>query len=97
MIPIGHGPFSHVYSYDNVFPKQLSKHLRQNQDLNLQYLGLPSKPKGWKHEDGSNMMIDALLDHYGLAIDLNNLDAPLKQIKLGMGLLPIRFASFPIQ
>ena len=94
---IGHGPFSHVY--DDVFPKQLSKYLSQNPNLRQEYQGLPDKPKGWKHEDGSNMMIDALLAHHGLAIDLTpeNLDAPLKQIGGGIAAESLRVFFNPLK
>lgn len=38
----------------------------------------------WTHEDASLMMIDALLAHHGLAVNLSNLDAPLLQIGDGI-------------
>ena len=79
---LGHGPFSHVF--DSTFPNRLEKHLKRNPDLLKEYEGLPEKPRGWEHEDGSCMMIDAMLAGLGLAIDEDNLDEPLKQIGDGV-------------
>lgn len=79
---LGHGPFSHLY--DLVFPAELTRHLDANPDLKKNYEGLPEKPRNWEHEDGSWMMVDAALAHLGLAIDLDNLDKPLKQIGNGV-------------
>jgi len=84
---IGHGPYSHVY--DGQFRTQL-KHaeakgewLGQKIDAKT-YKGLPEVMDGWEHEDGSLMMIDAMLEYLGLQIDERNLDAPLRQIGDGL-------------
>lgn len=79
---LGHGPFSHVYC--DMFPKELQKHLKKNPDLLKQYDNLPTVPSKWEHEDSSLMMIDAALEGLGLAIDMNNLDRPLRQIGDGV-------------
>ena len=65
---IGHGPFSHIY--DGVFVPQANR--------------IAGKKSDWCHEDGSVMMIDAALAHLGLAVDMLNMDAPLKQIGDGV-------------
>jgi deoxynucleoside triphosphate triphosphohydrolase SAMHD1 len=91
---IGHGPFSHVY--DGVFPKQLKEHLRKHPSLGRHYSGLPGKPKGWVHEDGSNMMIDAMLEYLGLAIDMDHLDDPLRQIGSGVAAESLRVFYNPV-
>lgn len=84
---IGHGPFSHIY--DGQFRSQLKKAenrgewLGQPFDLK-KYEGLPNPILGWEHEDGSLMMIDALLRYLGLEIDKMNLDEPLKQVGDGI-------------
>jgi deoxynucleoside triphosphate triphosphohydrolase SAMHD1 len=44
----------------------------------------PDVPKNWTHEEASLMMIDAALAHLGLAIDVHDLDQPLKQIGDGI-------------
>jgi len=46
----------------------------------------------WAHEDASLTMLDALLAHHGLAIDLENLDEPLAQI--GDGINALSFGIF---
>lgn len=84
---IGHGPYSHVY--DGQFRKQLKKAEIEGEWLGQSfrvksYEGLPEVMEGWEHEDGSLMMIDALLEYLGLEIDETNLDAPLKQIGDGI-------------
>jgi HD superfamily phosphohydrolase len=79
---LGHGPFSHTYC--DMFPKELQKHLNKNPHLLKHYENLPDVPEGWEHEDASLMMIDAALENLGLAIDMNNLDLPLRQIGDGV-------------
>lgn len=85
---IGHGPFSHVY--DGQFRTQLRRAekegvwLGQKIDKEM-YDSIPVKSvEGWEHEDGSLMMIDALLCYLGLEIDEENLDLPLKQVGDGI-------------
>ena len=85
---LGHGPFSHIY--DQVFPLELKRHLDANPDLKKKYDGLPEVPHDWEHEDGSFMMIDAALAFLGLAIDMENLDKPLKQIGDGVDAISMR-------
>jgi HD superfamily phosphohydrolase len=80
---LGHGPFSHVY--DGMFRKKLRVAENKGEWLGQSfaskyYDGLPKQIDEWSHEDGSLMMIDALLAHLGLRIDESNLDAPLQQI-----------------
>lgn len=83
---IGHCSYSHIY--DGLFRKQLAKAEKKGRWLgqsfdSKKYEGLPNNIDGWCHEDGSLMMIDALLAYLGLEIDEYNLDAPLKQIADG--------------
>jgi HD superfamily phosphohydrolase len=80
---LGHGPFSHVYDGDfigNMFPKYLKAHPH----LKSHYENLPTVRDDYCHEQGSLMLIDSLLGHLGLQIDLDNLDKPLKQIGDGI-------------
>ena len=85
---IGHGPFSHVY--DGQFRIQLKRAEKEGAWLGQPidkraYDQIPLKNvEGWEHEDGSLMMIDALLRYLGLEIDEQNLDLPLKQIGDGI-------------
>ena len=84
---IGHGPFSHIYDGD--LRKQLHRAEREGVWLGQKfdkgkYDDMPSSIEGWVHEDGSIMMIDALLQYLGMTIDEDNLDAPLKQIGSGI-------------
>jgi len=91
MHDIGHGPFSHVY--DGIFrsqaqiAEQQGKWLGQTIDPKSYHVNLPPLNDNWEHEDGSLMMIDALLEYLGLQIDdenEQNLDLPLKQISHGI-------------
>jgi HD superfamily phosphohydrolase len=84
---IGHGPYSHVY--DGQFRKQLKKAVAKGKWLGQTfdasyYNGLPEVMDGWEHEDGSFMMIDAMLKYLGMEIDEMNLDMPLRQIGDGI-------------
>jgi HD superfamily phosphohydrolase len=88
---IGHGCYSHVY--DSVFPTQLQLYLQKHPHLQALYQGLPPKPANWSHEDGSLMMIDAMLAFHGLQIDTHNLDQPLRQIGDGIEATSIRTYS----
>ena len=81
---LGHGPFSHVYMNKRTHVDELTKHLEKNPELLKHYEGIPPIPRDWKHEDASLMMIDAALEHLGLAIDMHNLDLPLRQIGDGI-------------
>lgn len=84
---IGHGPFSHVY--DGQFRKQLKRAEKEGKWLGKSFdassfNGMAKTVDGWEHEDGSLMMIDALLEYLGLEIDEDNLDLELKQIGDGI-------------
>ena len=70
---LGHGPFSHVF--DGPFQDEIIK----------------SNPKFRRvaHEIVSLTLIDAVLKDFGLEIDENNLDEPLKQV--GDGIDPKKF------
>jgi len=86
---IGHGPFSHIYDGEFVgtmFPRFVKAHPHVLE----KYKHLPTLPDNWCHESCSLMMIDALLEHLGLQIDLENLDKPLKQIGDGIDALTVR-------
>ena len=78
---LGHGPFSHVY--DGLFRDELKKRACGNDSL---YKDVPSDKRmmmdGWKHEDASLSMLDALLKHLGLEIDDSDdgMDKSLRQI-----------------
>ncbi|KAL7580021.1 hypothetical protein ACA910_005008 [Epithemia clementina (nom. ined.)] len=75
----GHGPFSHTYErfVKHHFPKFFETLSSEDK---ARYDGLEPVPEGFCHEDISMKMIDAALAHYGLEIDLQNLDKPLKRI-----------------
>eukprot|EP00978_Attheya_sp_CCMP212_P000146 scaffold280_cov50-Attheya_sp.AAC.3 len=75
---LGHGPFSHVY--DGEFRNQVKK----RRELEEKCSAESALDDGWKHEDASLMMIDALLNHLGMTIDMDHLDEPLKQIGNGI-------------
>lgn len=81
---LGHGPYSHVY--EEIVNKRIHLYLDKNPHLLKEYEGLPSLPEDfhWKHEEASLMMLDAALESLGLAIDMDNLDAPLLQIGDGV-------------
>ena len=84
---IGHGPYSHIY--DGQFRQQLKIAVAKGQWLGQpfdakHYKGLPEVMDGWEHEDGSLMMIDAMLKYLGMEIDEMNLDLPLRQIGDGI-------------
>jgi deoxynucleoside triphosphate triphosphohydrolase SAMHD1 len=92
---IGHGPFSHCYEH---FVKvDLPNHLRLH-DTNAdfyQQVQAHDDQEGWSladwdHEDASLMMIDAILEHLGLAMDLDHLDEPLAQIGDGIDAQTLR-------
>jgi HD superfamily phosphohydrolase len=60
------------------------KYLKANPQLKPKYDNLPTVRDDYCHEQGSLMLIDSLLGHLGLQIDLENLDKPLKQIGDGI-------------
>ena len=76
---IGHGPFSHAFEVfvKTAFPAYF-KTLRPDQKAI--YDSFPQIPPNFSHEQVSLRQIDAALAHLGLEIDLDNLDAPLKEI-----------------
>ena len=56
-----------------------------------EYLELRKQvPTNWNHEMVSLTMIDSILEHLGLQIDLDNLDQPLKQIGDGIDATSMR-------
>jgi len=77
---IGHGPYSHTY--ETFVNRLLPEYLENNPEEKRHYEGLPEGPgPDWSHEQMSLHMIDCILAELGMAIDLDNLDAPLKQIR----------------
>jgi len=76
MHDLGHGPFSHIY--DGVFVPAIKAQTAPSGKSD------DAKAEKWTHEDGSVMMIDAALRHLGLEADMNDLDAPLKQVGDGI-------------
>lgn len=87
---LGHGPFSHVY--DGEFRNQVKKRRKLEGKKSAESTTLDD---GWKHEDASLMMIDALLKHLGMEIDMDHLDEPLKQIGDGTDALHF-FADYDL-
>lgn len=86
---LGHGPFSHVYDGDfigHMFPN----YMKANPHLKSHYENLPTVQGDCSHESASLMLIDSLLEHLGLQIDLDNLDEPLKQIGDGVDAQSVR-------
>lgn len=81
---IGHGPFSHSYEdfVCHVHPEYLSKQSAERQ--REYYQRWPALSHRWSHECASLLMIDAVLEHLGLAVDLRRLDQPLRQIGSGV-------------
>jgi HD superfamily phosphohydrolase len=86
---IGHGPFSHVYE---VFRGEIKKLLKEDPVMEEKYKKFPPVPEDWAHERSSLHMIDAALESFGLAIDMEHLDKPLKQI--GHGVDPRTFCVY---
>jgi HD superfamily phosphohydrolase len=86
---VGHGPYSHVF--EEFVRVHLPAYLKQHTELEECYNNTSSQAQSnWKHETASLMMLDATLEHLGLQIDLNNLDAPLKQIGNGIDALSMK-------
>jgi hypothetical protein len=87
---IGHGPFSHAYE-DFVRVQHPQYLARQSLAVQQAYRDAwPALPRTWTHETASLLMIDAVLAHLGLAIDLQRLDAPLRQIGDGVAATSMR-------
>jgi HD superfamily phosphohydrolase len=66
------------------------KYLKANPHLKSHYENLPTVQGEYSHEGSSLMLIDSLLEHLGLQIDLDNLDEPLKQIGDGIDTQSVR-------
>ena len=78
---VGHSIFSHVY--EKFVNETLPEHLKSlPPDIQALYDNpdYPSLPQDFSHESVSLRLVDAVLEHLGLEIDLHNLDAPLKEI-----------------
>jgi deoxynucleoside triphosphate triphosphohydrolase SAMHD1 len=90
---IGHGPFSHAF--EDFVHTQMDR-IRDDPTLaaiyekDSQYSLWPPHEERWSHEEASLMMIDAALEHLGLAIDPDRLDEPLKQIGDGVAASSMR-------
>lgn len=81
---VGHGPFSHLY--EMFLTAVLPTYLLEHPDLQTHYDGYEKRVdlKRWCHEEVSLNMIDAILEHLGLKINLDRLDEPLEQIGDGV-------------
>lgn len=81
---LGHGPYSHLY--EAFREKHLPQYLESNPDLKDEYSDCEHLQPidHWSHEQSSLLFIDAALEELGLAIDMDNLDGPLKQIGDGI-------------
>jgi deoxynucleoside triphosphate triphosphohydrolase SAMHD1 len=92
---IGHGPFSH--SYEDFVHRDLPQFLLKHPNVQSIYrdAAWPDLPQNWTHEMASLMMIDAALANLGLAIDLQHLDEPLKQIGNGIDARSMRATRYP--
>lgn len=86
---IGHGPYSHLYES---FRAEVEEDLKRHPELRKKYETFGKVPKKWTHEDSSLLMVDAVLESIGLAIDMDeeSLDKPLKQIGDGIDAESIR-------
>jgi HD superfamily phosphohydrolase len=74
---IGHGPFSHLYEQ---FREDVQEELQRDPERRKLYEKFPEVPADWTHEQSSLMLVDAVLEELGVAIDMNHLDEPLQQI-----------------
>jgi HD superfamily phosphohydrolase len=84
---LGHGPYSHTFER---FLDMIKDYVKENPELQKEYEGYEPIPADWKHETMSLKLIDAILLSLGLAIDLDHLDQPLKQVGHGIDPLQMR-------
>ena len=83
---LGHGPYSHTF--EDFYKVFLVQHVEANPHLRDVYgeggAAIPDPPgPDWSHENMSLVMVDGALRYRGLEIDLDNLDAPLRQVAVG--------------
>jgi HD superfamily phosphohydrolase len=78
----GHGPFSHAY--EEFVKRALPDYIGQHPSLQELYANVPDIPVDYCHERTSSTMMDAALLQLGLRINLDRLDAPLKQVGNGV-------------
>jgi len=92
---MGHGPFSHVFEgfVKDQQKEQRKRQQQSNDEASASGTRWPDIPNDWHHEQASHMMLNAALEHLGLAVDLHNLDAPLKQIGDGIDATTMRVFS----
>lgn len=81
--------------FEEFLNNKLPAHLQAHPELKELYDDehYTAVPSNYTHEDTSLRMIDATLECLGLAIDLENLDAPLKQIGNGIDAYSMKAAT----